>query len=63
MEKTRIIELLKKYGYNTISFQSIMGGFSYFESAQGIEGFIPYIKIKRTFLAAVHRSSLQEKMA
>lgn len=52
MDKSKITELLKKYGYNTVSFQSLMEGLSYFESSKGIEGFIPYIKIRHTFLAA-----------
>ncbi|MFH1642139.1 MAG: DUF2156 domain-containing protein [Nanoarchaeota archaeon] len=51
MDKIQIKELLKKYAYNTISFQSLIDGLNYFEVTQRIEGFIPYIKIGHTFLA------------
>ncbi len=50
MEKEKVKELLKKYGYNTVSFQSLMQGLNYFESSNNIEGFIPYIKIDNVYL-------------
>ena len=50
MEKEKIKGLLKKYGYNTVSFQSLMTGLSYYESSKNIEGFIPYLKINNVYL-------------
>ncbi|TFH39185.1 MAG: DUF2156 domain-containing protein [ANME-2 cluster archaeon] len=51
MEKEQVKLLLKKYAYNTVSFQSLMEGLDYFESSKGIEGVIPYLQIKDVCLA------------
>lgn len=42
--------ILKKYGYNTISYQSLIGGLEYFMDDR-YEGYIAYKKIKKTYLA------------
>lgn len=49
MNQDEVKSLLKKYGRNTISFQSLIGSFSYF-SIPEIEGCIVYTKAKRTIL-------------
>jgi phosphatidylglycerol lysyltransferase len=52
MENEQIKELLKKYGYNTVSFETLMGGLEYFESNKGIEGYIAYLNADNVCLAA-----------
>ena len=52
MEKERIKSLLKKYGYNTSSFQLLSNGLEYFTSTQNIDGLIAYIRVNDTFVCA-----------
>lgn len=49
MYKSKVRSLLKKYCQNTVSYQCLMEGVSYFESELWIEGFIPYIKVKKVY--------------
>lgn len=46
-EKKKILE---KYGYNTVSYQSLMEGIQSF-NVGSIEGFISYTVVKKTYIA------------
>lgn len=47
-----IKELLKKYGYNTSSFQLLTSGMNYFVSETGIEGLIGYLALGNVLVCA-----------
>lgn len=51
MYTSKIRSLLKKYGTNTISYQCLMDGFSYYQHPD-VDGFIPYVKVKKAFFVS-----------
>ncbi|MFH1977820.1 MAG: DUF2156 domain-containing protein [Candidatus Aenigmatarchaeota archaeon] len=48
----RILDLIRKYGYNSTSYNILIGNKKYFFSEKGIEGVIAYIEIADIFLVA-----------
>jgi phosphatidylglycerol lysyltransferase len=52
MDKLYLKQILKKYGSNTTSFQTLNKEFSYFTSQHGIEGYIAYKLVKNIFIVA-----------
>lgn len=52
ISKEFIKDLLKKYGYNTSSFQLLTSGMTYFTSPSGISGVIGYLVIGNIFVCA-----------
>ncbi|MFH1445221.1 MAG: DUF2156 domain-containing protein [Nanoarchaeota archaeon] len=51
-ERARVLDFLKKYGYNSSSYNILSNDKKYFFSEQEIEGVIAYVDITNTFLVA-----------
>ncbi|MBN1175777.1 DUF2156 domain-containing protein [Candidatus Woesearchaeota archaeon] len=52
VSKDEIKEILKKYGYNTSSFQLLTSGMNYFTSELGVSGIIGYLVVGNVFVCA-----------